>query len=120
MRRNLHEIFSERDPTKRQVVVAEIWAPDGIFVDPDGPHIGHSEIEDTADALLRKFPDFVFSEIGGTNEIPGAVCLAWGFGRPGKASDITGIDVMMVAGSRIAALYTFVDPKPSERVVMDK
>jgi len=39
--------------------------------------------------------------------------LAWGFGPPGAAPAMTGIDVLVSANEQISALYTFVDPAKS-------
>jgi hypothetical protein len=36
LRRNLFEIFGERDPARRRNVISELWAEDGSFTDPDG------------------------------------------------------------------------------------
>ena len=35
-----------------------------FLIDPDGPHVGHAAIDEAVEQLLRRFPDFVFSERG--------------------------------------------------------
>jgi hypothetical protein len=109
LRQNLFSVFGERDQSKRKLVIEKIWAQEGVFTDPEGVHIGHAEIDAAVGALLEKFPEFVFTEIGDTDEIPGAGRLAWGFGPPGGLPAVTGLDVIVVTEGRITALYTFLD-----------
>jgi hypothetical protein len=57
MRENLYSIFGERDPDKRRRAIARIWVPDGLFVDPDGPHRGGEAIERAVEQLLQRTDD---------------------------------------------------------------
>jgi hypothetical protein len=109
LRRNL-EAFGERDAEKRRATISKIWEPDGVFVDPDGLHIGPEAIDDAIEHLLLKFPDFVFSELGAPDSHNGIGRLAWGFGLTGKKPAVTGLDVIVSKTSKIQALYTFLDP----------
>jgi hypothetical protein len=43
----------------------------------------------------------------------GMIRLAWGSGPPGEEPDYTGMDVIIVRGDKIAALYVFLDSMPS-------
>jgi len=38
--RNLTEVFDERDRNRRRAAIAELWAADGLFVDPMGRFTG--------------------------------------------------------------------------------
>jgi hypothetical protein len=113
LRQNLFAVFGERDAATRRATIASIWKADGIFIDPDGPHAGHAEIDEAVERLLRKFPDFVFSERGVVDAYHGIGRLAWGFGPPDAAPAITGLDVIVSANDQISALYTFLDPVTS-------
>src|SRR2546426_972672 len=64
LKRNLREVFGERDSTKRRSAIAQIWANNGVFVDAHGRHVGHSEIDAAASALQKRLPDHVFTETG--------------------------------------------------------
>ncbi len=112
LRRDLHEIFGERDAGRRRRAIAELVTEDCVFVDPSDRHVGRAALDAAVVALQARFPDFVFVEIGTTQAIPGAGRLAWGFGPQGEAPRITGLDVAIVRGGRIAALYTFIDAPP--------
>jgi hypothetical protein len=109
LRRNLHEVFGERDAAKRRRAIGEIIAEDIVFIDPHAHQTGRQTLDVAVSALQGRFPDFVFSEImvQGLDETGR---LHWGFGPPGSAPKVTGLDVILVRENKIAALYTFLDP----------
>jgi hypothetical protein len=110
MKQNLHGVFSERDAVKRRSVIAKIWDRKGIFIDPHGRYVGHTAINDAAEQLQHRFPDFRFSELAEGDANSGVGRLPWGFGPPGEPRKLTGIDVLVASDDgRITALYTFVD-----------
>lgn len=108
--RNLLEVFGERDPAKRKAVISEIFSDDSVFFDPDGEYVGRDSIEKVVTALQAKFPDFVFRTVGAPQALGNAGRLAWGFGPENEPPRVTGTDVILVRGDRIAALYAFLDP----------
>src|SRR5580698_790289 len=83
LRKNL-DAFGERDAEKRRLDISTIWESDGVFVDPDGLHIGPDAIDNAIEHLLLKFPDFVFSELSQPDFHNGIGRLAWGFGPTGE------------------------------------
>jgi len=110
LRENIHEVFSEPDTEKRHKAIARLWAEDGVFIDHDARYEGHSGIALAADGLAKKFPNFIFTERGEIMAIHGAGKLDWGFGPAGAEPVITGIDVLVIKGDKIGAIYTFLDP----------
>jgi hypothetical protein len=109
LRKNL-EAFGERDAEKRRTAISTIWESDGVFVDPDGLHVGPEAIDNAIERLLLKFPDFVFSKLGVPDSHNGIGRLTWGFGPAGKKPAVTGLDVIVSKAGKIEALYTFLDP----------
>jgi len=109
LRKNLGA-FGVRDAEKRGTAISRIWEPDGVFVDPDGQHIGPEAIDKAIEHLLLKFPDFVFSELGVPDSHNGIGRLRWGFGPAGRKPAVTGLDVIVSKAGKIEALYTFLDP----------
>jgi hypothetical protein len=109
LRKNL-KAFGERNAQKRRTAISTIWESDGVFIDPDGLHIGPEAIDNAIEHLLLKFADFVFSELGVPDSHNGIGRLAWGFGPAGKKPAVTGLDVIVSKAGKIEALYTFLDP----------
>ena len=110
MKQNLLGVFSERDSEKRRSLIAKIWDKQGIFIDPHGRYVGHKAINDAAEQLQSRFPDFAFSELADGDAYSGVGRLSWGFGPPGEPRKITGMDVLVASDDRrIKALYTFLD-----------
>jgi hypothetical protein len=110
LRENIHGVFSEPDTKKRHKAIARLWAEDGVFIDHNARYEGHSGIALATDGLAKKFPNFVFTERGEIMALHGVGKLDWGFGPAGEEAVITGIDVLVIKGDKIGAIYTFLDP----------
>lgn len=111
LRRNLFEIFGERDGAKRREALAEIWHGEGTLVNPDGRYVGRVELDHTVEKLLAKFPDFVFTERIAPEGFHGVGRIGWGFGLPGQPPVVTGIDVAEATAGKLKLLFAFVDSK---------
>jgi hypothetical protein len=109
LRENLHGVFGEHNALKRRINIARLWAEDGVFVDHNSRYDGHPGIDHAAALLINKFPNFVFTERGELQAFKGVGKLDWGFGPAGDKAVITGIDVLVMKGDKIGALYTFLD-----------
>jgi hypothetical protein len=110
LRENLHGVFEEHNAQKRRSNIARLWAEDGVFIDHNSRYEGHSGIDRAAAGLIDKFPTFAFTERGEPQTFNGVGKLDWGFGPAGDKAVITGIDVLVIKGDKIGALYTFLDP----------
>jgi len=88
VKRNLLGVFSEHDADKRRSLIAKIWDNKGIFIDPHGRYVGHTAINDAAEQLQRRFPDFAFSELADGDAYSGVGRLRWGFGPPSEPRKI--------------------------------
>jgi hypothetical protein len=110
MKQNLLGVFNERNAAKRRPLIAKLWNTKAVFIDPEGRWVGHAAVNDAAEQLQRRFPDFAFSELADPDVNSGVGRLPWGFGPPGEPRKLTGIDVLVASDDgRIAALYTFLD-----------
>lgn len=109
MRENIYGVFGEHDAQKRKTKIAAVWAEDGVFIVPEGRYEGHSGIERAAAGLIETFPAFAFTDRGDVQSFNGVGRLAWGFGPPGAEPVITGIDVLVMNGDKIGAVYVFRD-----------
>ncbi len=110
--RVLFDVFSEHDADRRRPVIREIFAEDVTFADPHAEHVGHEALDLAVSALHARLPTFVFTARGRAQTLRNAGRLHWGFGPPGEAPKITGVDFIVASGGKIVALYTFLDADP--------
>jgi SnoaL-like domain len=103
---NLFAVFSERDPGRRLEVIARNYTEDVIWTDPDGTTQGHEAMNEQAQKLLDRMPDFVFSAAGPVRVSRDLGLLAFNLGLPEQSPAVRGIDVALVRDGRIARLYT--------------
>jgi hypothetical protein len=113
LRRNLREVFAEHDALKRRSAIGEIWAEDCVFCDAHDSHVGHDALDAAVAALHKLLPGYAFSEAGAPQALVGAGRMAWSFGPPDNPARVTGMDVIVTRGEKIAALYVFLDPSPT-------
>ena len=110
--RNLLDVFDERDGDRRRAALAELWAPDAVFVDQEGRFVGH----DAVDAVVAKLQDgtqgWRFTATGSALAHPGGGELGWSYGPPEDPARVTGTDVAVLRDDRIVALYTVVNTAP--------
>ena len=103
---NLFAVFNERDPERRLKVIARNYTEDVIWSDPDGTTQGHEALNEQAQKLLDRVPDFVFSAGGPVHVSRDLGLLAFNLGVPEQPPAVSGIDVALVRDGRIALLYT--------------
>jgi hypothetical protein len=113
LKRNLHEVFGERDAQKRRQAIAEIWAEDCVFIDHSGKSHGRDELDRAVAVLHQRLPGYVFSELGPVDLLYESGRLAWSYGRAGQAP-IKGVDVALVREGRISLMLTFLDEVPAK------
>ena len=111
LRRNLLEVFNERDRLRRHEALAEIWHAEGVLVNLDGRQVGRVEIDQAVEKLQAKFPGFVFTQRIAPEGFHGVGRIGWGFGPEGTAPVVTGIDVAEATAGKLRLLFAFVDQK---------
>jgi hypothetical protein len=111
--RMLEEIFDEPDPLKRAWAITELFTEDCVFSDPRGRHVGHSELHKAVAEIRASLPGFSFTAKL-RQSLTDAGRQHWAFGLPGESPAVSGLDVVIVADDKIAALYTFLDPSPTQ------
>jgi SnoaL-like domain len=113
IKRNLHEVFGERDAKKRRHAIAELWTEDCVFIDHSGKSRGHDELDRVVAALHQRFPDYVFNELRPVELLHESGRLAWSYGLPSQ-EPIRGEDVVLVRDGRISLMLTFLDEVPTK------
>ena len=111
--RNLQEVFGEGDAARRRAAIEEFYTDDCALYVPDGVLVGHDALDKFAGELRATHPHFVYTPHGEPQALHNAGILAWGSGPKGEPPEYTGLDVVVVRESKIAALYVFLNPKLS-------
>ena len=114
--RNLHDVFGEGDPVRRQAAIDELYTEDCVFCDPrSGVHRGRGEIDRIAGAVRATHPGFQYTPTAEPEELHNAGRIRWVSGRPGEEPAYAGTDFIIARDGRIAALYLFFDSLVSGR-----
>ena len=113
LRRNLHEVFGEHDSSKRRAAIEELYVEDVVFSDSHARHVGREALDEAVIGLHKMLPGYVFKEIGPAQTLTNAGRLAWSFGPAEDPQRVTGLDIIVTRGDRIAALYIFLDKPPA-------
>jgi hypothetical protein len=103
---NLFAVFNERDPERRATAIAVNYTDDVIWTDPDETSQGRQALNERAQKLLDRLPDFVFSAGGPVHVSRDLGLLAFNMGVPERPPAVSGIDVALVRDGRIARLHT--------------
>jgi SnoaL-like domain len=103
---NLFAVFNERDPKRRVDVIARNYTKDVSWTDPNGTTQGHEAMNQQAQKLLERMPDFVFSAAGPVHVSGDLGLLNFNLGVPEQSPAVSGVDVALVRDGRIAVLHT--------------
>ena len=103
---NLFAVFGERNPERRSKAIAANYTDDVIWTDPDRTTQGREALNERAQNLIDRSPDFVFSAGGPVHVSRDLGLLAFNLGVPEQPPTVSGIDVALVRDGRIARLYT--------------
>jgi hypothetical protein len=109
MRRNIYEVFNERDPDRRTAAIAEVYSADPVFYEQDNVVEGREALHARVQALLDGAPEFAFSAEGEATENHSMGRQTWHLGPPGASPVVTGTDIAITGDGRIQALYTFIE-----------
>jgi hypothetical protein len=113
LNRNLQEVFGEGDAARRRAVIDDLYTDDCLLDAPPGVFVGRNALDKFAGDLRATHPHFVYAPHGEPQALHNAGRLAWGSGPRGEEPNYTGLDVIIVRGDKIAALYVFLDSMPS-------
>src|SRR5262249_20184381 len=97
----------------RRAAIEELYTDDCVLYVPPGVFVGHDALDKFAGDLRATHPHFAYTPLGAPQALHNAGRLAWGSGPRGEKPDYTGLDVIIVRDDKIAALYVFLDSKPS-------
>ncbi|TXS48381.1 nuclear transport factor 2 family protein [Streptomyces sp. uw30] len=109
MRVNLLMVFNEPDPDRRAAVIAENYAEDVVWHEPDRVIHGRTELARRATELRAENPDWVFRPAGAASELDDIGHLGFEYGpADGQPPTVRGMDIARTKGGVIIELYTIV------------
>jgi SnoaL-like domain len=111
---NLFEVFNVRDPLRRLEAIERNYTEDVNWSDPDGTTEGREAMNEQAQKLLERMPDFVFSAAGPVHVSRDLGLLGFNLGVPEQPPSVSGIDVALVRDGRIAVLHTLLTAPNSQ------
>ena len=115
LKRNLDDVFNERDEGRRLRAVQALYSEDAVFYEGEDSFEGWSAISERFHAILAPTPpDFVFRVVRQAGRIEDLEQLSWELGPPTGQPVASGLDVAIVKDQRISVLYTFIDSAAEE------
>jgi hypothetical protein len=114
MEKNLIEVFGQREFSRREAAIAEIYTADCTFFEADERIVGRHALNAKIERILQEAPGFVFRAIGRAQLNHDLGRLQWQFGPAGAPPVVTGMDVAVFEHGKIQALYTFLDKPASD------
>ncbi|WP_019926347.1 nuclear transport factor 2 family protein [Nocardia sp. BMG111209] len=114
VRRNLFEVFGQRDGDARRAVIAELYTPDAQFTDHEGTVTGHAGIDAAAERVLTLFPQLHFAAAGAPSAVGDLGRIAWELCGADGIVRARGTDIATVADGRITRMWTFVEPSATD------
>ncbi|MFB6874950.1 nuclear transport factor 2 family protein [Streptomyces sp. NPDC056323] len=109
MRVNLLEVFDEPDPHRRATVIAENYAEDVVWHEPDRINRGRADLARRAAELRAANPDWVFRPAGAASGLDDIGHLGFQYGpADGRPPMVSGMDIARTRHGVIIELYTIV------------
>ncbi|MHB8577836.1 MAG: nuclear transport factor 2 family protein [Dehalococcoidia bacterium] len=106
--------FNETDPVRRRSLIAELYATDGGYTDPNQDLKGPEQIEAFVSATQAHFPGWVFSLGGKVDAHHEQARFNWHATGPGETEPAyIGFDVLVTENDRVRQVYGFMDKVPA-------
>ena len=113
MRRNLLEVFNEPDPERRAKAIAETYAEDVVWHEPDRVIHGRDALAERAIELLAQTPGWVFEPAGPVSVTGDLGHLGFLYGPAGAPPAVAGMDIARCKDGVIVEFYTLITPPAS-------
>jgi hypothetical protein len=108
MRRNLLDVFNEPDPERRSAAIAETYAEDVVWHEPDRVVRGREALAKRVTELRAEAPDWAFQPDGPVSVTDDLGHLGFQYGPAGQSPVVTGMDIAHCKDGVIVELYTIV------------
>jgi SnoaL-like domain len=102
--------WNETDASKRAELIAQAWAADGRYVDPQADVEGHDAFAELVAAVQERFPGYRFRRTGDADVHHDQARFGWELVAPDGAVALSGLDVAELAGDgRLRRVTGFFD-----------
>ena len=108
VRENLLEVFNQPDPDRRGTVIAENYADDVVWHEPDRIIRGRADFERRAAELLAERPGWVFQPAGAEFGLDDIGQLGFHYGPADQPPVVSGMDIARTKDGVIVELYTII------------
>jgi hypothetical protein len=107
------ELLNETDADKRTTLAKQVWADEGIWIDPPFEAAGPAAIADTIGGVQEQFPGHTFRQVSGVDAHHDLFRFAWELVAPDGTVTVGGIDVGQLADDgRFRRVTGFLGPLP--------
>ncbi len=108
------DIWNVTDPTRRRAELAQLYAEDATYTDPQVELRGVEEIDTFIAATQERFPGMRFALAGPVDSHHDLTRFQWQAGPDGASEPLViGFDVLVTAGERVRQVCGFIDQAPS-------
>lgn len=102
-------VLNTLDKAARGPIIAEVYANDLTFIDPQQDSTGSEHFDAFLQSLHQKFPGAVF-QLAQPIDIHHRIArINWNFGPPANPTAVTGQDTVLLADGKIQAIYVFLN-----------
>ena len=101
--------INELDPEKRKALIAEVYDPHIMFIDPHGVADGRAELDKLYDGIHKRFPGFVFRVVDDIEAHHEYARVHWELGIPGASEKRSGDDFVKIKDGKIVTLIIFIN-----------
>jgi hypothetical protein len=108
------DMWNEVDAAKRRTLIADVWTPDAIYVDPVLRGDGRDGIHAMVAQVHERFPGHSFRRTSDVDAHNDRVRFGWELAPEGGPPVVKGVDFAAVADGRLAAVTGFFDAVASQ------
>lgn len=106
------DAYGEPDGARRSDLIERVWVRDGQLVDPPLDATGHDAISAMAEAVQSQFPGHRFRRSSDVDAHHGFARYGWELVAADGTVTVSGMDVVELAGDRLARVVGFFGALP--------
>lgn len=107
------DMWNERDPVKRRILIGRIWSERATYVDPLMLSVGQAEIDAMVAGVQERFPGLRFRRATEIDVHHDRVRFGWELGPEDGPAVASGVDFgVLSADQRLETITGFMDQAP--------